>query len=272
MLKLLTVLAFLNSGLTAGLEAFERAMVYPFDPARVAPARAGVPQLREIEFPSRGETLVIWVSPPKGDAPTILYFHGNAGNLADRAQRFQLITARGYGLVAPAYRGSSGSTGTPSEPALTRDARRIWRKLHRLIPGLTPDKTVIYGESLGTGVTLKMLAGRNLAAPAGVVLEAPYTSLPDVARTAYPQLTPLLGQMRNTWNSLAHIRTLRAPLLVLHGTADRVVPIKQGRQVFAAAPSKRKQFLALPGAGHTDTWRTNSLPALWAFIDDTSGR
>ncbi|SLN64613.1 Alpha/beta hydrolase family protein [Roseovarius litorisediminis] len=267
MLRLSLLLAILTGGLFANLNRIEVQAVYPFDKKRQSPSSAGAPALHERIVKTNGQSLILWTAAPKPGQPTILYFHGNAGNLANRAGRFQRFQARGYGVIAPAYRGSSGSSGKPSEPALSRDAQHIYRHLDRLIPGLTPSQTVIYGESLGTGVALKLLAKPGTAQPAAVVLEAPYTSLPDVVRHTYPQLEPLIPRMKNIWNSLDHARALSVPLLVLHGTDDALIPINQGRQVFTAAPSQAKRFLAVKGAGHTDIWRSDVLPALWHFID-----
>lgn len=268
MVRLLMVFGILTGGGLFGLAGIERKMVFPFDPGRIAPEAAGLSGVGVREIRTDGEKLIVWVAPPGPGKPVILYFHGNAGNLANRADRFGRFIARGYGLIAPAYRGSSGSSGVPSEAALTRDAVEIYTHLDALIPGLTARETVLYGESLGTGVVLKLVSQVSGSQPAAAVLEAPYTSLPDVARHVRPQLGPLIWQMRNRFDSLRHARSLTAPLLVLHGADDPLIPIGQGRQVFDAAASEEKTFLAIPGAGHSDTWRADTLPALWRFIDD----
>ncbi len=268
MLRLALFLGVLTGGGWFSLDRIERAMVYPFDATRISPAAAGLPHVTEREIKRGGETLVVWLAAPAPGQPTILYFHGNAGNLANRAERFALLTARGYGLVAPAYRGSSGSSGKPVENALSGDARAIYNSLSGLIPGLTAGAVILYGESLGTGVALKLAARSPKNPPRAVVLEAPYTSLPDVARDAMPKLRPVIPLMKNRWNSLRHIVRLKSPLFVLHGTRDDVIPIEMGRQLFAAAPSEDKTFLEIPGAGHNDTWRDDVLPVLWRFIDD----
>lgn len=269
MLRLCLLFSILTGGLFNVTE-LERRAVYPFDTKHVTPARAGLKGVRERQITLGEERLIVWTAAPRKGRPTILYFHGNAGNLANRAWRFEQFLARGYGLVAPAYRGSSGSTGTPSEPALTTDAQTVYDSLKQLLPGVTPARVVIYGESLGTGVALKLAATRPKTPPIAVVLEAPFTSLPDVVRQTMPRFKPLLPVMKNRWTSSRHVRSLKAPLLVLHGTRDRIIPIEQGRQVYAAAPSKTKHFLAVEGAGHADTWRADTLPELWRFIDAQS--
>ena len=249
------------------LPRLERKAVYPFNSARVDPAAMGLPELDEVIFTSSEHQLILWVAAPAPNQPTILYFHGNAGNLANRATRFRLLTERGYGLIAPAYRGSSGSSGRPSEAAITRDMRRIYAALDDLIPGLTPADTVIYGESLGSAVALKLLDAPEMPAPAGVVLESPFTALADVVRHVYPELEELIPKMQNRWLSQEHAPTLTAPLLVLHGEADTLIPIEQGRAVFNAAGSARKRFVTIPEADHSETWRSDVLPKLWRFVD-----
>lgn len=261
MLKTVAVLFVVALGGLMGLDRLEREMVYPFDPARVAPADLGLP-LREAVFESGGKRLILWHGAAQLGKPTILYFHGNAGNLAARAGRFARILDRGYGLVAAGYRGSSGSSGTPSETALSYDAARLWRRIGEYADG----PVVIYGESLGAAVALAAIE-RSGRQPAGLVLEAPFTSLHEVARAAYPELEPLIGRMKSTWDSQARIARLAAPLLILHGTEDGLVPIAMGRQLCAAAPSYDKRLVAVENGHHTDLWRSDVLPALWRFID-----
>ncbi|MDQ2088313.1 alpha/beta hydrolase [Marimonas arenosa] len=264
MLALVAVVVALGGPLA--LQRMERALVYPFDDTRVRPGDLGL-ALKEAIFVSGHETLVLWVGAARPGKPVILYFHGNAGNLAARTGRFKRFAERGYGLVALGYRGSSGSTGRPSERNLGYDAARLWRRIGDFA-GDSP--VVMYGESLGGGVALAAIAetGRQ---PAGLVLEAPFTSVQAVARAAYPQLESQIARMQNRWNSLDRIAALRAPLLVLHGTRDAVIPIGMGRRLFAAAPSQQKQFHAVPGGQHTDLWRSDTLPVLWRFIERPGG-
>lgn len=267
LITFVALIAALGGGGLLGLGRFERAMVYPFESTRINPQAAGLSGVSEMEVESLGHRLIVWVAQPRAGKPVILYFHGNAGNLANRARRFETLLNRGYGLIAPAYRGSSGSTGKPSEAALTRDARKIWREAGTLIPGLTPEKMVIYGESLGAAVTLKMLDAPEVAQPRAVALEAPFRSLPDVVRHAAPQFEPLIPQMKNIWNSQAHARALTAPLLILHGAEDELIPTVQSRAIHDAAASDQKQFHQVKGAGHNDIWIVDDLNVLWRFVE-----
>lgn len=267
MLKALAILGAMTLGGLLAFDRIEQEMVFPFDGTRVAPAAAGEPRLREVMFESGGHDLILWVAPPDAGRPVILYFHGNAGNLALRRGRFGRFLDRGYGVVAMAYRGSSGSEGRPNEAALIHDARRLFQRIGEYA-GAAP--VVVYGESLGSAVVVGML-DESRRRPAGVVLEAPFTSVRDVALAAYPEMEPLIDRLRVRFDSLVKAPALRAPLLVLHGTRDQVIPMSQGRRLFAAAPAPDKTFMAVPGAGHADLWRSDTLPVLWRFIDRVSG-
>lgn len=263
------LITVLGAGGWLGLGALETRAIYPFDGTRVLPGAVGV-KAREMLHIRQNESMIVWVAQPRAGQPVILYLHGNAGNLASRAGRFQRMIARGYGVIAPAYRGSSGSTGTPSEAAITGDMLSLYGALDAFVPGLEPGHVVIYGESLGTGVALKTVAASGVQ-PAAVVLEAPFTSLPDVVRASVPRMTPLIPRMTSIWDSARHARALRAPLLVLHGDRDDLIPIAQGRAVLKAARATNKSLITVQGAGHHDVWRAPVLRSLWRFIE-TEGR
>lgn len=251
----------------------ERWVIYPFDATHVAPSDTGLTGVEEISYENDGETLLAWVAPPAPGKPVVLYFHGNAGNLAAREGRFKLFLARGYGLFAPAYRGSSGSSGTPNEKALIWDAETAYHAMFDHLSGLRADQVVLYGESLGTAVALALLntpsvhPGKSHGPPAAVILEAPFTSVPALAEHHYPGTGTLAGNLDNTWQSLSRAPALTMPLLILHGTEDDLIPIEMGRQIFSAAPSRDKDFHVVKGAGHTNLWRRTSQSRLWRFVD-----
>lgn len=258
----LLVLVLAGAGLSWNAE---RLLLFHFDGARVAPEQLGLVGVREVQ---RGE-LVLWVAKPAPGKPSILYFHGNAGNLANRAGRFAAFTRRGYGLVAMAYPGSSGSTGPQGTEAFTRAAADTYLAM----PGLVgPGPVVLYGESLGTAmavfvsVSAAASASTGNGSPAGVVLEAPFTSIRDVARAIYPIPDALIERLPDILPSQTWITTLTAPLLVLHGSADRVVPPELGRALFEAAPSPDKRLFIVEGAGHVDVWQPEAQRVLYDFL------
>ncbi len=272
MIRLAVILAILGTGTVLMGQYAERWLIYPFDTTHVSPSDAQLTTVSERQIAVDGETLVIWTKPPAPGKPVILYFHGNAGNLANRAGRFQHFLKREYGLVAPAYRGSSGSSGFPHEAVLTADALHVYQMLPDLADTLNP-KVVVYGESLGTAVALSLfdkLDQTKRAPPNALVLEAPFTSIQAMAHHHYAALAPYADKLHNQWPSIDRAQSITQPLLIIHGTHDALIPIEHGQKILKAAPSPDKRLLTVRGADHTTLWRSDVLPKLWRFIDRTT--
>jgi len=252
----LTLVAFGLFYATAvgGLYVFQRDLQYfpgLSDPAPEATGLIGV--TRETLATPDGETLVLWVSPAKPGQPTILFLHGNAGTIADRADRLAFYQKAGFGAAFLSWRGYGGSTGRPTEAGLLIDAKAAYTHLRSL--GIAAGQIVLVGESLGTGVAVRIAAEHPVAA---VVLEAPFTAAVDIARRSYPWV-PVGLLMKDQYRSRDHIARIRAPLLILHGEADGVVPFGFGKALYAAAKDP-KTFLSLGPIGH----EALSDPATWA--------
>ncbi|HTT47144.1 MAG TPA: alpha/beta hydrolase [Pseudolabrys sp.] len=245
-LKWLLVLAVVGyGGVLALMYVFQRRLMYFPDATRVSPAQAGLPQADEITLTSSdGEKLVAWFVPPRGDKPIALYFQGNAEGLPARAGRFTWLTADGTGLLALCYRGYGGSSGTPSEQGLIGDAEAAYAFARARFPA---KRIVLFGESLGTAVAVALAAGHEVA---GVILDAPFTSAADVGAAAYP-FVPVRWAMKDTFHSDRRIGHVTAPLLVLHGEQDVVVPIRFGEKLFALA-REPKRFVRFPRGNHVD--------------------
>jgi uncharacterized protein len=266
MAKLLLGVVILTLGLYLALAislfVFQRRLIYPADSARHSPAEAGLDTVQEVSLKTAdGETLVAWHAPARPGQPTHLYFHGNGGTLQVRADRIRRFVADGLGVFMPAYRGYSGSTGSPSEAALIADAKLAHD--HLLGMGLRPEDIVIYGESLGTGVAVQLAADRQSA---GVVLDAPYASLLDIAQRHY-RFIPVKLFLMDTFASIDHITRIDVPLLVMHGTEDRVIPLESGKALYDAA-DQPKQMAVLEGAGHSDLYAFGAMQILRRFIDE----
>jgi fermentation-respiration switch protein FrsA (DUF1100 family) len=247
------------------LYAYQRDLVFPLNPAKADIASAGLPAAEEVSVTTAdGERLVAWAVAPRGDKPVLLYFQGNAGNLGGRgrAERLRALTADGTGLFAISYRGYGGSTGSPSEEGLQQDARAAYAAAAQRYGA---DRLIGYGESLGTGVVLKLAAERPLKA---VVLEAPYLSALAVAEARYPYL-PLGPFMRDPFRSDTVIEEINAPLLVMHGERDGVIPIAQGQALYdLAKPPKR--FLRFPEGRHADLPDHGAIPEVRRFLADVA--
>jgi fermentation-respiration switch protein FrsA (DUF1100 family) len=189
-----------------------------------------------------------WFLPLPEPRLTILLSHGNGGNISHRLDRTLLLQSRlRASVLLYDYRGYGRSEGSPDEEGTYRDVRAAYQYL-RDEKKVDPRRLVLFGESLGAAVALDLALERPAAA---LVLESPFTSVPDMARaTAF---APLARFVRTRYDNLAKVRRLRMPLLVLHGDHDEVVPFAQGRRLFEAAPEP-KRFFAIPGAGHNDTY------------------
>ena len=250
------------------LKKIERKMLYPLSSVEVDPRLLGLKRVAVHDLNDDNHRLLVWVlkaSVP--NAPTVLYFHGNAGNLATRAARFAEFQAQGFNVIAMSYRGSSGSGGKPSEAGISADARQVYKQAEKLIANTTPQKIILYGESLGSAVAIALLeALAPDERPAGLVLEAPFTSIPAMAQTMADIPPKLIARISDRWDSLSRVKAITVPLLILHGTADEVTPISMGRALFAHAPVKDKDFIAVRGASHEGTWRSDTVKRLYRFI------
>ncbi len=183
-----------------------------------------------------------WIAPPGAQLAT-LFLHGNAGNVSHRIEHIREITAAGSALLLLDYRGYGRSEGRPTEKGLYADADAAY--LHLTASGWKPEQIVLHGESLGSAVAVDLASRRPCA---GLVLETPFTTTRDVAARVLPVLGPLLIW---SYNSKAKIARVRAPLLIMHGDRDEVIPFALGRALFDAA-REPKSFWAIPGGGHND--------------------
>jgi len=219
--------------LGAALFFAQRAMLYFPDRERTTPAAAGFPQAQEITLDTAdGEHVIAWHVPPRDGKPVILYFHGNGGALPVRVDRFRKIIDAGVGLVALSYRGYGGSTGSPSEAGLIADARAAYA----YADARYRNRIALWGESLGTGVAVALAAEKPVT---HVILDSSYSSTVDVAADLYWYF-PVRLLMKDQFRSDERIRHVTAPLLMLHGEADNIIPIRYAERLFALAPGEKR--------------------------------
>ncbi len=258
--------AIVYMGVVAAMFAFQRNLMYHPHGDAVAPAAVGVPEMTEVRpVAEDGLAVMGWYAPPPDQrAPVVVVFHGNAGHLSMRADKARRLLDAGFGVFLAGYRGFEGNDGRPSEEGLYRDGRAALDWLAgRDVPAA---RVVVYGESLGTGVAVQMATEYPVA---GVVLEAPFTAIADVAAEVYPWV-PVRWLTLDRYDSLGKIAALRAPLLLLHGERDDVVPVRLGRRLFEAAPGP-KRALILPGANHVDLYDHGVGAEVVAFVRDLAG-
>lgn len=259
LVRLLLAAIALYAGVVVLLYLGQRWLMYLPDTARTAPTAAHLPQAEEVTLTTEdGEQLVAWHVAPRDGRPVILYFQGNGGALRHRGPRFAELTQDGFGLLAVAYRGFGGSTGSPSETGLLMDAGAAYAFCaERYGAG----RIVAFGESLGTGVAVALAASREVAR---LILQAPYTSTADVARRAYP-FVPIGLLMKDQFRSDLRARSVAAPTLILHGTADGTIPIGFGERLYAEIRAP-KRFVRLDGADHEDLDDFGALAAVREFL------
>jgi uncharacterized protein len=253
------------AALVGGLYFFQRQLLY--FPDRARPELFGLEQLgvREVMLATEdGLSLLSWYLPARPGRPVIAYFHGNGGHIGYRAERLLRFAREGFGVLMAEYRGYGGNPGTPSETGFYTDGRAALDFLAR--EGVAPNRLVLYGESLGSGVAVELAAQHEIAA---LVLEAPFTSVAEVAQCHFPYV-PAARMVTDRFDSLSRIGQVRAPILVLHGERDRVVPVRYGRALFDAAPEPKEDWFA-PEAGHEDLARYGALDAVVAFIERQLG-
>jgi hypothetical protein len=251
--------------LCALLFVLQRGLMYMPDRAPLDPARAG-PDWQLVEtVTSDGLTLRHLWRPAGEGRPTLVLFHGNAGNAGHRLGKLPMLEAAGVGIVLAEYRGYGGNPGAPSEQGLYADARSVLAWLGaRDIPQA---QTLLYGESLGTGMATAMAAELAEAGTpvAGVVLEAPFTSMAAAAQYHYP-FVPARWLVLDRYDNLGRIAQIGAPLLIVHGEADRTVPFRHGQTLYAKA-AEPKTMVALPGVAHVHHYaEPTAVEALERFV------
>lgn len=186
-----------------------------------------------------------WVPAGPKDAPVVVFFHGNGGNISHRLERLRLLRAAGASVFMFDYRGYGRSEGKPSEDGTYRDAEAALRWLESE-KHLEPSRLVYHGESLGCGVAVELARRRP---PAGLVFDSGFTSVLEMGRKIFPHL-PVSWLVRYKYDNLAKIKDLHVPLLVLHSPQDDIVPYEMGRRIFETA-NEPKTFVNLRG-GHNE--------------------
>ena len=230
------------------------------------PASQGV-LAQDIYFTTEdGIKLHGWFIPAENAVATLLWFHGNAGNISHRLDNIQRLVRLNLNVFIFDYRGYGRSEGVPSEAGIYKDSQAAYDAVLRL-DGVSVDTLFLFGRSLG-GICAVQTA-MNWPAK-GLLLESVFTNSSDMARKIFP-LIPLGWAMKSKLDAVSKVPHLRLPKLFLHGTDDEIVPYDMGRKLFDAA-AEPKTFYSIAGAGHNDTYVLGGdeyFNALNQFITET---
>jgi alpha-beta hydrolase superfamily lysophospholipase len=250
MWQALSILAAAYGGLALLVYIFQSRLVfYPGIEREISatPSQIGLPYEDIRLTTSDGISLHGWYIPAPQPRGTVLFLHGNAGNISHRLDSVQMFHRLGYSTLIFDYRGYGNSSGKPTEQGTYRDAEAAWRylidQLH--IPSC---RIVLFGESLG-GAVAAWLAATPRDKPAALVIASGFTSVPDLGQQLYPYL-PIRWLARIRYNTRVYLHSVHVPVLIAHSPQDDIVPFEHGRALFAAA-NPPKQFLELAG-GHND--------------------
>jgi alpha-beta hydrolase superfamily lysophospholipase len=233
---------------------------------RIVPGEArwfsGLPQgVQEMDIPvADGDRMqhvhAWWWASASPGAPAVLYLHGSRWNLTGQLSRIEELHDFGFSVLAIDYRGFGRSDGVASEPAVYQDARAAWARLARLEPDAT--KRYIYGHSLGGAVAIDLaswLSRGDAPVPArGLIVESTFTTLADMARAVSYDWLPVQWILSQKFDSVSKIARVRIPVLVVHGEADRYVPVRFSRLLYQAARAP-KRLLLIEGASHNNSMR-----------------
>ena len=262
---LTTFLALAAGGyavLVAVLYLGQRALLYRPDDTVPDPQAHDVADMTVIRIPvGDGVRSLAWWHPPRQSGwPVVVYFHGNAGHIGERAYKARRMIDAGFGVLLSGYRYNSGAGGRPSETALLADGQTAMRYV--LDQGYAMDQLVLYGESLGSGIAVALAADNGVG---GLILETPYSSIAEVAQAQY-WFTPARWLIWDRYDSMARIGRVRAPILLFHGDADATIPVRFARRLHDAAPEPKEAHF-LPGGGHTDLYDLGAGDLVIEFLE-----
>jgi fermentation-respiration switch protein FrsA (DUF1100 family) len=224
----------------------QRLMYFP-DRRMDAPEAYGLSGFEAVTLTAAdGVRVTAWRHPAREGMPLVIYYHGNGGHLGYRKAIYDALAQAGFGVLALSYRGYGTSEGAPSEQGIYADARATLDYAMQTM-GVPLERIILFGESLGTGVAVQMASERRVG---GVALQSPYTSITKRAGEIY-FFVPVSLLLRDRYDSLAKIRDVHSPLLILHGERDMIVPARMGRELLAAA-NEPKRGVFYPQIGHYD--------------------
>ena len=245
---------------------------YVFEPElllQTTPDRLGM-KFEELRIPvgsgaDRGELQAWWIPAGQPNAPTLLYLHGNYRNIGNNLEHTLRLHNLGFNVLLSDYRGyGKSSGGRPNEAKVYQDAEAAWQYLLKQ-RGVKPQQAFIYGHSLGGAIAIDLAMHHPEAA--GLIIESSFTSMVEMGKLAYPFL-PVDWLLDQRFDALKKISRLKIPVLLIHGTWDKRVPVQMAQQLYAAAPQP-KTLTLIEGGEHNNSgavgW-TEYRDAVTAFV------
>ena len=235
-IKSFFLLILIYFGITVVVYFFQRKLLYhPFSPQITG--KGLIHNFETINFKTSDNfELKGWFHLKNSNKKTILFLHGNAGNLDNRIDKLNSLGSMDINFLIISWRGYSGNPGNPSEAGLYKDALSGIEWLNK--KGISNDQIILYGESLGTAITTEVAQNENFA---GIILEAPFTSMVDMGQKIYP-IFPVKFLLKDKYESKNKIKNIKSPILVLHGRKDKIVPFYMGEKIFEMANNPKFKY------------------------------
>ena len=235
-IKSFFLLILIYFAITVVVYFFQRKLLYhPFSPQITG--KGLIHNFETINFKTSDNfELKGWFHLKNSNKKTILFLHGNAGNLDNRIDKLNFLGNMDINFLIISWRGYSGNPGNPSETGLYKDALGGIEWLNK--KGISNDRIILYGESLGTAITTEVAQNENFA---GIILEAPFTSMVDMGQKIYP-IFPVRFLLKDKYESKNKIKNIKSPILVLHGRKDKIVPFYMGEKIFEMANNPKFKY------------------------------
>jgi hypothetical protein len=235
-IKSFFLLILIYFAITVVVYFFQRKLLYhPFSPQITG--KGLIHNFETINFKTSDNfELKGWFHLKNSNKKTILFLHGNAGNLDNRIDKLNFLGNMDINFLIISWRGYSGNPGNPSETGLYKDALGGIEWLNK--KGISNDRIILYGESLGTAITTEVAQNENFA---GIILEAPFTSMVDMGQKIYP-IFPVKFLLKDKYESKNKIKNIKSPILVLHGRKDKIVPFYMGEKIFEMANNPKFKY------------------------------
>ena len=268
LVSLITMAAAVYVGLCLSLFFYQSRLVYfPSTHLYATPESYGL-AYEDVRLESGPQTSIhAWYIPNERATLTVLFCHGNGGNMSDRPKTIALLHELGVNVLMFDYAGYGQSSGSPSEAQTYRDALAAWNYLTHE-KKIEPHRIVVFGRSLGSGIASWLATQVD---PAGLVMESAFTSVPDIGARLYPFM-PVRWIARIHYNNASRVKALRVPLMVIHSVDDETVPFEHGQTLYQLA-SEPKTFLEMHGShnnGFLETGQryTEALSSFFASLSN----